>query len=50
MVLVMTVNPGFGGQAFMPEVLPKIREIRQMMPPDVTISVDGGMGAVRTFK
>jgi len=43
LVLVMTVNPGFGGQAFMPEVLPKIREIRQMMPPDVTISVDGGI-------
>jgi ribulose-phosphate 3-epimerase len=43
LVLVMTVNPGFGGQEFMPEVLPKIAEIKQMMPPNVTLSVDGGL-------
>jgi ribulose-phosphate 3-epimerase len=43
LVLVMTVNPGFGGQEFMSEVLPKIAEIKQMMPGDVTLSVDGGL-------
>lgn len=41
MVLVMTVNPGFGGQEFMPEVLPKIRQLRKIYKKD--ISVDGGI-------
>lgn len=41
-VLVMTVHPGFGGQSFMSEVLPKISEIRAMAP-DMPISVDGGV-------
>jgi ribulose-phosphate 3-epimerase len=41
LVLFMTVNPGFGGQAFMPEVLPKIRELRAKFPGD--IEVDGGI-------
>lgn len=40
-VLVMTVNPGRSGQAFMPEVLPKISEIKAMGVQDVT--VDGGI-------
>jgi ribulose-phosphate 3-epimerase len=47
LVLVMTVNPGFGGQKFLQSVLPKIREIRQMFDDaglyDVNISVDGGI-------
>lgn len=42
MVLVMTVNPGFGGQAFIPEMLHKIEEIREINP-DVDIEVDGGI-------
>jgi ribulose-phosphate 3-epimerase len=45
-VLVMTVNPGFGGQAFLPEVLPKIRSVRQMCVArdlDPWIEVDGGL-------
>lgn len=40
-VLVMSVNPGFGGQKFMPEVLPKIRALRAAFTGD--IAVDGGV-------
>jgi ribulose-phosphate 3-epimerase len=40
-VLVMTVNPGFGGQSFMPEVISKIREVRSFFAGE--ISVDGGI-------
>lgn len=45
-VIVMTVNPGFGGQAFLPEVLPKIRALRQICLDrglDPWIEVDGGV-------
>jgi ribulose-phosphate 3-epimerase len=48
LVLVMTVQPGFSGQSFMPEVLPKIRKIRQMINdtnPGVLLEVDGGINA-----
>jgi len=41
LVLVMTVNPGFGGQAFMPSVLSKIRKLREIYQGD--IEVDGGV-------
>lgn len=41
LVLLMTVNPGFGGQAFMPEVLPKIEALRRQFDKD--IEVDGGI-------
>lgn len=41
-LLVMTVNPGFGGQAFIPAGLDKIREIRRRKP-QLDISVDGGI-------
>jgi ribulose-phosphate 3-epimerase len=40
-VLVMSVNPGFGGQSFMREALPKINEIRELFSGD--IAVDGGI-------
>lgn len=46
MVLVMTVEPGFGGQSFMPEQLPKIAELRRMingLNPDCELEVDGGI-------
>ncbi len=43
MVLVMSVNPGFDGQKFMPEVLPKIARLRSMAPDEVDIAVDGGI-------
>ena len=42
MVLVMTVEPGFGGQSFMESTMPKIKEIRQKRP-DIDIQVDGGI-------
>lgn len=44
-LLVMTVNPGFGGQAFLPEMLPKIRRLRALCRErglDPVIEVDGG--------
>jgi ribulose-phosphate 3-epimerase len=46
LVLCMTVEPGFGGQAFMPEVLPKIRQVRDAISAaDATtlLQVDGGI-------
>ncbi len=44
-VLVMTVEPGFGGQAFQPEMLGKIREVRGAIGDrDVWLQVDGGIG------
>ncbi len=42
-VLVMSVNPGFGGQAFIPSVLGKIRELRKIFKKD--IAVDGGINS-----
>jgi len=42
MALVMTVNPGFGGQAFIPDMLRKIQNIRAMMG-DRDVEVDGGI-------
>ena len=48
MVLVMTVYPGYSGQDFIPEMLPKIRQIRGMLDqvnPQATIQVDGGIDA-----
>jgi ribulose-phosphate 3-epimerase len=47
-ILVMTVNPGFGGQAFLPEVLPKIRRLKAMCAArglSPLIEVDGGENA-----
>jgi ribulose-phosphate 3-epimerase len=46
MVLVMTVNPGFGGQKFVHNTLGKIRRVRQMIDqvrPDIDLEVDGGI-------
>ena len=48
LVLVMTVNPGFGGQSFMPEVLPKVRRVRELIATNglaVEVEVDGGIKA-----
>jgi ribulose-phosphate 3-epimerase len=44
LVLVMSVNPGFGGQAFLPSAYPKLRELRRLLDGRaVDVSVDGGV-------
>ena len=46
MVLLMSVNPGFGGQTFIPEVLPKIRKVKEMAEQkgvNLEIEIDGGV-------
>jgi ribulose-phosphate 3-epimerase len=46
-ILVMSVNPGFGGQSFMPQVLPKLRVLRKMIDQsgrEIHLEVDGGIG------
>lgn len=48
MVLIMSVNPGFGGQAFIPEALNKLREARKIIDDsgrDIRLEVDGGVKA-----
>jgi ribulose-phosphate 3-epimerase len=47
-LLVMTVEPGFGGQSFMPEVLPKVTEARRLVETghlQLLVEVDGGINA-----
>ncbi len=47
-VLVMTVNPGFGGQSFIPETLPKLYQLRrwiELQHHPIDLSVDGGISA-----
>lgn len=47
LVLVMSVNPGFAGQQFLPDVLPKIRAVRELIDRagvPVDLEVDGGIG------
>ncbi|KIL35239.1 ribulose-phosphate 3-epimerase [Cohnella kolymensis] len=47
LVLIMTINPGFGGQSFLPAMLPKLRQLREMLEKngrnDIHIEVDGGI-------
>ena len=48
MVLIMTVNPGFGGQRYIPAMTGKIRSLRELASkrnPDLLIEVDGGINA-----
>jgi len=51
MVLIMSVNPGFGGQHFIPHTLDKIRRLKAMsvkLNPDLLIEVDGGISLLNT--
>ncbi|MEH6905019.1 ribulose-phosphate 3-epimerase [Neobacillus drentensis] len=48
MVLLMSVNPGFGGQKFIPEILPKIKKVKEMAEQkglDIEIEIDGGVNS-----
>jgi ribulose-phosphate 3-epimerase len=48
LVLIMSVNPGFGGQPFIPETLPRIEKMRKMLDnrkPGIELEVDGGINA-----
>ena len=48
LVLLMSVNPGFGGQSFIPSTLPKLREVRTMIDAaglPIRLEVDGGVSA-----
>jgi ribulose-phosphate 3-epimerase len=45
LVLVMSVEPGFGGQKFLPVALDKLRRLRQVASPETLLSVDGGIDA-----
>jgi ribulose-phosphate 3-epimerase len=52
-VLIMTVNPGFGGQQFLPEMLPKIRTLRRLCDErglDPVIEVDGGLSGENAWQ
>lgn len=44
LVLVMSVEPGFGGQKFMPEVLEKTQVLKSRLPKTARLSIDGGIG------
>ncbi len=44
MVLIMSVNPGYSGQSFIPEVLDKARTVSAALRPDQRLAIDGGVG------
>jgi len=53
LVLIMSVNPGFGGQKFIPSIVPKIRQLRKMCNErglDPWIEVDGGLKGNNTWQ
>jgi ribulose-phosphate 3-epimerase len=53
MVLLMSVNPGFGGQKFIPYVLEKARKVRQMIDAsgrDISLEIDGGVGTANILE
>jgi ribulose-phosphate 3-epimerase len=45
LALCMSIVPGYSGQAFMPDALERIRALRDGLPPEVHVQVDGGIGA-----
>ncbi len=45
MVLIMSVVPGFSGQSFIPEAIPKLREVKKRLRSDQRLEIDGGINA-----
>src|SRR4029453_8476925 len=45
LVLCMSIHPGYSGQPFMPEAIPRVRRLRELLPDGVHVQVDGGFGA-----
>lgn len=43
LVLCMSIHPGYSGQAFLPESLPRIARLRELLPPEMYVQVDGGV-------
>lgn len=44
LVLCMSIHPGYSGQQFMPEAIPRVRELRGLLPEGMHVQVDGGVG------
>ena len=44
LVLCMSIHPGYSGQEFMPDAIPRVRRLRKLLPEGVHIQVDGGVG------
>jgi ribulose-phosphate 3-epimerase len=44
LVLCMSIHPGYSGQAFMPEALGRVRTLRERLPAEIRVQVDGGVG------
>jgi ribulose-phosphate 3-epimerase len=44
LVLCMSIHPGYSGQEFMPEAIPRVRRLRELLPEGVHVQVDGGVG------
>jgi ribulose-phosphate 3-epimerase len=44
LVLCMSIHPGYSGQEFMPEAIPRVRRLRGLLPEGVHVQVDGGVG------
>lgn len=53
MVLIMSVNPGFGGQSFIPSTIPKIKDLKEMARRKeafIDIEIDGGINFLNTYE
>jgi ribulose-phosphate 3-epimerase len=44
LALCMSIHPGYSGQEFMPEAIPRVRRLRELLPERVHVQVDGGVG------